>query len=108
MPVYGAKVQMVTLLDESEELSKDDKKYVQQVLDTFLYYGRAVDDTMLTALNTIASSQANPTRLTRHKIKLFLDYAATNSDAVLTYRASNMVLEVHSDASYLSKVKARS
>ena len=108
IPAYGAKVQLATPLDETEELNKEDKKYVQQVLGTFLYYGRAVDSTMLTALSSIASSQASPTKLTMHKVKLFLDYAATNPDAVLTYRASNMVLAVHSDASYLSEPKARS
>ena len=85
MPAYGAKVQLATPLDESEELSKDDKKNVQQVLVTCLYYGRAVDGTMLTALSGTASSQAKPTKLTMHKIKLFFDYAATNLDAVLTY-----------------------
>ena len=37
-----------------------------------------------------------------------LDYLATQEDAVLTYNASNMILAVHSDASYLSKPKARS
>ncbi len=35
-----------------------------------------------------------------------LDYLAMQEDAVLSYRASNMVLAVHSDASYLSKPKA--
>ena len=108
VPAYGAKVQMAAAEDESEELSKEEKKFVQQVIGTFLYYGRAVDGTMLTALSAIASSQAKPTQLTMHKIKLFLDYAATNPDAVLTYRASDMVLAVHSDASYLSEPKARS
>jgi hypothetical protein len=33
---------------------------------------------------------------------------ASQDKAVLTYKASNMVLAVHSDASYLSKLKARS
>jgi hypothetical protein len=37
-----------------------------------------------------------------------LDYLATQEDAVLTYHASNMVLAVHSNASYLSEPKARS
>ena len=40
--------------------------------------------------------------------KLFMDYAATHQDAIITYRASDMVLVVHSDASYLSEPKARS
>ena len=42
------------------------------------------------------------------KAKFFMDYAATHPDAVLTYRRSDMQLAVHSDASYLSELKARS
>ena len=37
-----------------------------------------------------------------------MDYAATHPDAVSTYRKSDMLLAVHSDASYLSEPKARS
>ncbi len=37
-----------------------------------------------------------------------LNYMATQEDAVLSYHASNMVLAVHSNASYLSKPKAQS
>ncbi len=33
---------------------------------------------------------------------------ATQDDAILTYSASNMVLAIHSDASYLSEPNARS
>jgi hypothetical protein len=43
----------------------------------------------------------------RHTQQL-LDYLATQEDAVLTYNASNMILAVHSDASYLSKPKTQS
>ena len=42
------------------------------------------------------------------KIKQFLDYASTQEEAVLTYHASDMILAIHSDASYLSEAKARS
>ena len=37
-----------------------------------------------------------------------LDYIASNPDAVVTYKASNMLLAVHSDASYLSETKPHS
>ena len=37
-----------------------------------------------------------------------LDYLATQEEAVITYNASDMKLDAHSDASYLSKPKARS
>jgi hypothetical protein len=42
------------------------------------------------------------------KAHYFLDYAASHPDTVLTYKASDMVLSVHSDASYLSAPRARS
>jgi hypothetical protein len=57
--------------------------------------------------SSIAFAQAKPTKATMASVKLFLDYAATHQQAVLTYHASNMVLVIHSDASYLSKPKAR-
>jgi hypothetical protein len=89
-------------------LTQDEKKYIQLVLGTFLYYGRAFDSTMLTALSSIAYAQAKPTKATIASIKLLLDYAATHQHAVLTYHASGMVLVIHSNASYLSEPKARS
>ena len=60
------------------------------------------------ALSTLASTQANPTEATLNKVKLFLDYAATHPDAIVTYSKSNMVLALHRDASYLSENNARS
>jgi hypothetical protein len=61
---------------------------------------------MLTALGSIATQQANPTKNTMIKVKQFLDYAFTHPDAIVTYQASDMVLKAHSDASYLSEAKA--
>jgi hypothetical protein len=40
------------------------------------------------------------------KVKQFLDYAFKNSNAIVTYQASDMVLTAHSDASYLSEANA--
>jgi hypothetical protein len=37
-----------------------------------------------------------------------MDYLATQEPAVLTYRKSNMVLAIHSNASYLNELKAQS
>ena len=108
VPTYGATIQYAKDNDATNLLSKEEKKYIQQVLGTFLYYGRAVDSTMLTALSSIASNQAEPTKETMDNIKLFLDYAASHQDAILTYQASDMVLIVHSDSSYLSKPTAQS
>jgi hypothetical protein len=57
---------------------------------------------MLTALGSIATQQANPTKNTMINVKQFLDYGFTHPDAIVTYQASDMVLAAHSDASYLS------
>jgi hypothetical protein len=108
IPTYGATVQYAKPEDTSQRLSPSEKKYIQELIGTFLYYGRAVDSIMLTALLAISSAQAGPTEETMTRCKQFLDYAATHQDAILTYKASDMVLVVHSDASYLSEPKSRS
>jgi hypothetical protein len=59
-------------------------------------------------LSALASQQSNPIKRTMTLCKQFLDYVASQDEAVFTYKASNMVLAIHSDASYLSKPKARS
>ena len=63
---------------------------------------------MLVALSAIASEEASPTKATMKKVDQFLDYAASQEQAVLTYEASDMILAVHSDAFYLRESKVRS
>ncbi len=92
--------------DTSQRLSPSEKKYIQEVTGTFLYYGHAVDSTMLTVLSAITSAQAEPTEETMTRCKQFLNYAATHHNTILTCKASDMVLVIHSDTSYLSEAKA--
>jgi hypothetical protein len=73
-----------------------------------LYYARAVDSTMLVALNAISASQSKATKNTAAAIVHLLGYTATHPDAILRYTCSDMVLHIHSDASYLSAPEARS
>lgn len=73
-----------------------------------MFYGRAVDSTLLCPLSAVAAQSANPTTETLARTKQLLDYTATQDEAVLTHNASDTVLAAHSDASYLSKPKARS
>ena len=63
---------------------------------------------MLVALSALASEQAKTTRNTMGKVMTFLDYAASQEEAVITYHASEMVLACHSDASYLIEPGDRS
>jgi hypothetical protein len=105
---YGAKEQFAKLPDDAPPLDKAGKKFIQEVTGVFLYLARAVDGTMLTPLSALASEQSALTEATMEKCLQFLDYAASQEDAILTYNASDMMLAIHSDASYLSKPKARS
>ena len=75
-------------------------------MGTLLYYVRAVDPTMLTSLGSITAKQANSTEQTMQILKQLLDYAASHPDDIIAYKASEMVLAGHRDASYLSKTKA--
>ena len=68
-------------------LNKERKTFVQQVIGVFLFYGRAVDGTMLYLLSAIMmDQQANPTQETTKKVKEIMDYTATHSCAIVTYR----------------------
>jgi hypothetical protein len=106
--VYGTKHQYAKENSKSPKLDAKGKKFVQQVCGKFLFLGRAVDSTLLAPISAIASQSSDPTEDTLEHVKQFLDYLATQEEAVLTYSASDMVLAVHSDASYLCEPKARS
>jgi hypothetical protein len=74
----------------------------------FNWYARGVDGTLLTPISALTAQQAKPTQATIRQVQLFLDYAATKEPAVTTYRASDMVLAIHSNAGYLNEEGARS
>ncbi len=57
-------------------------------------------------LSEIALQQAVPTENTMELVNQFLDYMWTHPDAIIWYLASDMILNVHSDALYLSAPKA--
>jgi hypothetical protein len=73
-----------------------------------LYYARAVDPTVLMLLNDIATEQTKATEKTQAATNQMLDYLATHPDATIRCHASDMILHIHSDASYLSVSNARS
>ena len=105
---YGSKMQKSLPADETPKVDKEKIKAVQRVIGGVLYYGRAVDITVLPALSSIASEQAQATKNTEKKVERLLDYLATHSTASIRYYASDMILNIQSDASYLSETRARS
>ena len=79
---------------------------MQKIVSSILYYARAVGMTVLMALSSIASEQTKGTELTLEKAYQVLDYLALHPDAVVRFQASDMVLNIHLDGSYLSEPKA--
>jgi len=107
--IYGAAAQLVTNdIDTSPPLDAKGTKHVQSVNGCILYYARAVDNKLLCTLSAIGMKQASATRDTLDACNQLLDYLATHPNDGITYKASNMILAAHSDASYLSESKSRS
>jgi hypothetical protein len=79
---------------------------VQKIIGLLLYYARAVDNKLLVALSAIASHQSKAKIHTEQLVHTLLDYVATYPNDGIVYRASDMVLCVHADASYLNKTKS--
>jgi len=105
---FGKQQQMAPEPDDSPAVSAETKKRIEQIIGAFLFYGRAIDETLLTALNSVSSQQANPTELTNEAIEQLLDYCHTHPDATIRYYASDMILQIHADAAYLVEQQARS
>ena len=57
---YGKNFDKITPGAASLLLNKSDKKFVQQILGSFLYYARAIDLTILHLLLVMASDRASP------------------------------------------------
>jgi hypothetical protein len=105
---YGKDAQLPLPLDESPRLDKAGVTRIQQIVGAILYYARCVDITLLMTLSTIAHEQTKATENTNLSINQLLDYCATHPNAKIRFRASDMILNIHSDASYLNEPEARS
>jgi hypothetical protein len=100
-PVYGTNTQYA-MKDETPPLTAQQCLTIQKVTESILYYARAVDPTVVMPLNDIAMEQTKATEKTQAATNQLLNYLATHPDATIRYHASDMILHIHSDASYLS------
>ena len=107
-PVYGKTRQYGTPEDMSPRLNHTKLKQTQSIVGSLLYYARAVDPSMLPALNEISINQAQPSENMWEKILTLLNYAHTHQNATIRYHTCDMCLHVDSDAAYLVIPKARS
>jgi hypothetical protein len=103
---YRAKAQAPLPIDISPKLSPDKIKEIQHIIGSIMYYAQAFNITVLMALSFIDIEQSKGTTNMMQKVKQLLDYLATYPDATICFRASNMILNVHSNTSYSSKSNA--
>ena len=108
-PSYGSKApQSPTGPDISPPASATQVKELQVAVGYLLYYGRSVDARILTATCALASEQAAPTLATIARLNRLLSFVSAHPNGRKIYRASDMILRIHSDASYLSRPNAGS
>jgi hypothetical protein len=107
-PIYGNRTQFVNEIPNSPALSDKDVNKLQQRTCTLLYYARAVDPTLIIPINVLASEQSNATEVTAEKVIKLLNYCNTHPETKIRYHASDMILHIHSDTSYLSENEAKS
>ena len=89
---YGGKKQYAMQESAAPLLDKKGKKFIQQVCGKLLFLGHAVDSPLLCPISAIASQSAQSTQDTMDQTLQLLDYLATQEEAILTYRASDMIL----------------
>ena len=106
VPLKKGERQYASPPDNTELLTPKETTTIQQIVGSLLYYARAIDSTILPALNTIAQSQAKPTLKTKADCATLLDYCATYPHTILRYHASDMILNIDSDTSYLCAPQA--
>jgi hypothetical protein len=94
--------------DTSPKLNTKGIKRVQHIVGSILYYVRAIDLMVLKALSSIAVEQTNASDKTIGRCTQLLDYLSLNADAKVRFHASDMILNIHSNASYLSEEQAQS
>ena len=79
--------------DMSAPLTPTDTTRIQGIVGSLFYYARAINTTLLPALNTIASTQASPTELTKQHCDQLLNYCATYPNVFVRYHASAMMYQ---------------
>jgi hypothetical protein len=107
-PRYGSSAPQSPTVDSSPPASDSQKKDLQIAIGYLMYYGRCVDCRLLTATCALACELSRATLDTLTRLDRLLGFASAHRNGHRLYHASDMILEIWSDASYLSRPRARS
>jgi hypothetical protein len=102
---FGSEAQRPLPTDISPLLDKKGIKCIQQFVRSILYFARAVDMTVLMAFSRLAIDQTKAATKTMVKCVQLLDYLAYHADAKVRFYASDIIMNIHLDASYYPKAK---
>ena len=108
VPIHYGKQHQYAPSNDHPKLDAKGRKHIQSIVRSFLYHARALDYTLLPAINETSTTQANPTTFTEEEYQQILDYVATYPNVFVWYYASDMVLMLDSDAAYLVLPNAKS
>ena len=108
-PTHGAKTQFSDNDDDEQlVLSYSEIKRTQKVVSINSHYATALDNTFLIALNDLVAHQFTAKRSEKDALAQLLHYLSTHSSAKIRHYEIPLMLQIYSDASYLSAPKARS
>ena len=69
---YGKTTHLMQPPDTSQHLTSDETTHIQQIVGSFLYYARAVDNTIFPVINKISINQAKLTQSTKDETTILL------------------------------------
>ena len=89
-PNYANPGAQKTTIDASPLASESDKKLLQSVVGTLLYYCRAVDPSICTAVHQLGSIQSKPTENDMAKMERLLRYVSSHSNNGIQCQRSSL------------------
>ena len=76
-------------------LDSKDIKHFQAIVVAVLFYGWALDNKLIVALNDIGTQHTTDTAITNEAFNHLIDYLDTYPNYGIVYRASSMLLATH-------------
>ena len=106
--MYGRAHWSPTKNNNNPKLPHSGILWVQQIIDSLIYYILAVNCTILVILGDLVSIQTQASTETWDAIVWLLNYSDTHPDAEVTYVVNDICLHTHSATLYVSAPKSRS
>jgi hypothetical protein len=107
-PHYGSSDPQRPTSDSSPPATPAQKQELQIAIGYLLYYGRCVNGRVLPATCALASVLTTATQRTMMELERVLGFVVAHRDGRKIFHPSDMLLDILTDASYLSRPKAGS